>query len=378
MGSGAGWVAATAAALAIVGIGWVLAAAFVAARFGRRLRAPRVAVAPEPATILKPLYGAEPRLGDNLRSFQDQRWPAPVQIVAGVQSGSDGALPALHAFGDSIDTVIEPRRHGANAKIGNLINMTSAIRHDLVLLSDSDIAVPSDYLDRVAATLAGPGVGAATCAYAGRGDSGIWSVLGAAGISYHFLPNVLLSVALRTGDVCMGSTIAMRRETLERIGGFARFADILADDHAIGAAVRELGQSVAIAPVIVTHASAERSLGELVRHELRWAATVRDLNFGGYVGLILTHPLPFALLAAALAPGWATLALVAAAVGARLGAARVIDRMVGRKTAPRWLLPLRDLLSFGVFVTSFFVRSVSWRDTQLAMRKAGRIEIKRA
>ena len=378
MGSGAGWVAATAAALAIVGIGWVLAAAFVAARFGRRLRAPRFAVAPEPATILKPLYGAEPRLGDNLRSFQDQRWPAPVQIVAGVQSGSDGALPALHAFGDSIDTVIEPRRHGANAKIGNLINMTSAIRHDLVLLSDSDIAVPSDYLDRVAATLAGPGVGAATCAYAGRGDSGIWSVLGAAGISYHFLPSVLLSVALRTGDVCMGSTIAMRRETLERIGGFARFADILADDHAIGAAVRELGQSVAIAPVIVTHASAERSLGELVRHELRWAATVRDLNFGGYVGLILTHPLPFALLAAALAPGWATLALVAAAVGARLGAAQVIDRMVGRKTAPRWLLPLRDLLSFGVFVTSFFVRSVSWRDTQLAMRKAGRIEIKRA
>ena len=378
MGSGAGWIAAIASALAVVGIGWVLAAAIVAARFGRRLRAPTAPAAPEPATILKPLYGAEPRLGDNLRSFCDQHWSAPVQIVAGVQSGEDGALAALRPFGAAIDIVIEPHRHGANAKISNLINMTPAIRHDLIVLSDSDIAAPTDYLARVAATLAEPGVGAATCAYAGRGDCGIWSVLGAAGISYHFLPSVLLSVALRTGDVCMGSTIAMRRDTLDRIGGFARFADILADDHAIGAAVRELGLSVAIAPVIVTHASAERSFAELARHELRWAATVRDLNFGGYIGLVLTHPLPFALIAAAIAPGWGTLALVAAAMAARIGAAAVIDRMVGRTTAPRWLLPARDLLSFGIFVASFFVRQVRWRDTELAMRKAGRIEIKRA
>lgn len=364
--------------LAIAGIGWVLAAAIVAARFGRRLRAPSAAVAPEPATILKPLYGDEPRLGDNLQSFRDQRWPAPIQIVAGVQSGDDGALAALQTFGAAIDTVIEPRRHGANAKIGNLINMTPAICHDLIVLSDSDIAASTDYLARVAATLAEPGVGAATCAYAGRGDRGIWSMLGAAGISYHFLPSVLLSVALRTGDVCMGSTIAMRRDTLDRIGGFASFADILADDHAIGAAVRKLGLTVAVAPVIVTHASAERSFAELARHELRWAATVRDLNFAGYVGLILTHPLPFALIAAATAFGWPSLALVATAVLVRIAAARAIDHMVGRTTAPRWLLPLRDLLSFAIFATSFFVRQVRWRDADLAMRKAGRIEIKRA
>ncbi|MBX9860225.1 MAG: bacteriohopanetetrol glucosamine biosynthesis glycosyltransferase HpnI [Sphingomonas sp.] len=378
MGSWTGWIAAIASALAIAGIGWVLAAAIVAARFGRLLRAPSASVAPEAATILKPLYGAEPKLGDNLRSFCDQRWSAPVQIVAGVQSGDDGALAALHPFGAAIDTVIDPRIHGANAKIGNLINMTPAIRHDLIVLSDSDIAAPTDYLTRVAATLAEPGVGAATCAYAGRGDCGIWSVLGAAGISYHFLPSVLLSVALRTGDVCMGSTIAMRRDTLERIGGFDRFADILADDHAIGAAVRELGLSVAIAPVIVTHASAERSFAELARHELRWAATVRDLNPAGYVGLVLTHPLPFALIAAGFAPGWPSVALVATAVAVRIASARAIDKMVGRTTAPRWLLPLRDLLSFAIFVASFFVRQVRWRDTELAMRKAGRIEIKRA
>lgn len=378
MGSWAGWIAAIASTLAVVGIGWVLAAAIVAARFGRRLRAPIAPVVPEPATILKPLYGAEPRLSDNLQSFRDQHWSAPVQIVAGVQSGDDGALTALRPFGAAIDTVIDPRRHGANAKIGNLINMTPAIRHDLIVMSDSDIAAPTDYLARVAATLAEPGVGAATCAYAGRGDGGIWSVLGAAGSSYHFLPSVLLSVALRAGDVCMGSTIAMRRDTLDRIGGFDRFADILADDHAIGAAVRELGLSVAIAPVIVTHASAESSIGELVRHELRWAATVRDLNPAGYVGLVLTHPLPFALIAAALAPGWAMLALVATTIAVRIVAARAIDHMIGRRTAPRWLLPLRDLLSFAIFVASFFVRQVRWRDAELAMRKAGRIEIKRA
>lgn len=378
MGIWAETVAAVAAALAIVGTGCVLATTIVAARFARRLRGPVGAVVPEAATVLKPLYGAEPRLADNLRSFRDQQWPAPIQIVAGVHSESDGALAALAPLGASIDTIVDPRSHGANAKVGNLINMTSGIDHDLIVLSDSDIAAPADYLARVAATLAGPGVGAVTCAYAGRGDEGFWSVLGAAGLSYHFLPSVLLSVALETGDVCMGSTIAMRRTTLDAIGGFERFADILADDHAIGVAVRDLGLKVVLAPVIVTHASAEASFAELARHELRWAATVRDLNPVGYVGLVVTHPLPFALLVAALAPGWASLSLVAAAIFVRLLAAVVIDRMLGRVTAPRWLLPIRDLLSFAIFVASFFVRQVEWRDARLAMRKAGRIEIKRA
>ncbi len=378
MGGWGFWLASATGALAMLGLGCIIAQILLVNRFAERLRMPLRPVRPRPATIFKPLYGDEPHLAANLASFRDQHWGAAVQIIAGIQAPDDRAGAAAISLGEDVELVIDTRRHGANAKICNLINMNGAARHDIVVLSDSDIAAPPDYLARVIATLDEPGVGAVTCAYTGRGDNGFWSTLGAAMLSYHFLPSVLLSLALRTGDVCMGSTIAMRRETLERIGGFKRFADILADDHAIGAAVRQLGLRVAVAPVLVTHASAEGSLSALVRHELRWAATVRDLNPGGYAGLVITHPLPFALMTLALAPGWPAAALVAAAIGGRIVAAATNDRMAGRVTAPWWLLPLRDLLSFGVFVGSFFVRQVEWRDTRLAMREAGRIEIKRA
>lgn len=377
MGGWALWEAGATGVLALCGLGCMVVQAVLVIRFGHRLRQPIAPPVPQPATILKPLYGAEPQLAANLASFRDQHWRAPVQIVAGIHSADDRAGAAVASLGPAIDLVIDNRRHGANAKIGNLINMTSAARHDIIVLSDSDIAAPPHYLERVVAALDRPGVGAVTCVYAGRGDNGFWSVMGAAMLSYQFMPNVLLSLALRTGDVCMGSTIAMRRETLERIGGFERFADILADDHAIGMAVRALGLDVAVAPVLVTHASAEGSFADLIRHELRWAATVRDLNPLGYAGLIMTHPLPFALATAIIMPGWPALALVAAVIGGRIATAHAIDRVVGRRTAPLALMPVRDLMSFGVFLGSFFVRQVEWRDTQLAMRKAGRIEIRR-
>ena len=364
-------------AVALLGIALVLAAAAASWRFRRRLGKALLGAA-EPVSLLKPLHGGEPRLVANLRSFLDQSWAAPIDLIAGVQREDDPASDAVAALPAGPDRtarlVRDPRRHGANAKIGNLINIMPAARHDLIVLSDSDIAAPPDYLARLAAALDAPGVGAVTCAYAGRGDGGFWSLFGAAMLSYQFLPSVLFADALGTGDACMGSTIALRRETLEAIGGFEAFADILADDHAIGAAVRALGLKVSLAPVLVTHASVEPSLAALLRHELRWAATVRDLNPGGMLGMTLLHPLPFALAALALGPGWMTGALVAGAIGARWTVAAVIDRLAERKTAPWLLLPLRDLLTFAVHIACFFVRRVEWRGARLAMREAGRIE----
>lgn len=366
--------------LAAIGCAYALATAIAADRFGKTIRARRGLVPEEAVTLLKPLYGAEPRLAENLATFLDQQWQAPIEMIAGVQRRDDPAAAAIGALcrdhsSAKIVLVSNSRRHGANAKIGNLINMAPSATNDIIVLSDSDMAAPPDYLQRLAHTLAQPGVGAVTCMYRGRGDAGFWSRMGAAGLSYQFLPGVLASIALKAGDVCMGSTIAMRRETLERIGGFERFADILADDHAIGVAVRALGLKVAIAPMVVTHASTEGSFMALARHELRWAATVRDLNPGGYLGMIATMPLPFAIMALIAAPGLLTAMLLASAIGARLVAAHSIDRMTGSRTAPLWLLPLRDLLSFGIFVASYFVRSVDWRGEQLRMAPQGRISV---
>ena len=145
----------------------------------------------------------------------------------------------------------------------------------MIVLADSDMAVPRDYLTILAAALDRPGVGAVTCLYRGRGDAGFWSRLTALGIDLHFLPATLIGRATGLGHPCMGSTIALRRATLDAIGGFARFADTLADDHALGAAVRATGATVAIPDMILTHGCSERTLAALLRQELRWNATDR-------------------------------------------------------------------------------------------------------
>jgi ceramide glucosyltransferase len=333
----------------------------------------------EAVTLLKPLHGAEPRLLENLGSFLTQDHAGPIQLLCGVQRTDDPAIEAVAAlrarYPDiAIDLVIDPANHGANRKISNLVNMMAEARHSILVLSDSDMAVTPDYLSRVLAALDAPDVGAMTSLYHGRGDAGFWSRLGAAGLSYQFLPGAVFGVGLKLARPCMGSTIAIRRETLDRIGGFARFADVLADDYAIGEAVHALGQKVAIPPMLIAHASAERSFVELWRHELRWAATVHGVVPGAYIGSVIGMPFPLALLGAALAPAHMTgLAVAFASLVVRAIVALVVDRRTGTRAAPLWLLPMRDCLSFVIFVASFFTPSVDWRGRRLKMANDGRV-----
>ena len=370
------WMGGLLSLLAAAGSLYMLAAAILLWRF---LGQAGTADAGDAAvTLLKPLHGPEPRLAENLASFLAGNQRRPVQMLCGLARADDRAVMAVERLAReqghaTIDLVIDPRRAGANGKIANLVNMAPHMANAILILSDSDIAVAADYLDRIVAALAAPGVGAVTCLYRGRGDAGFWSRLGAAGLSYQFLPGVLFGVATGLARPCMGSTIALTADTLARIGGFTRFADVLADDHAIGAAVRDLGLTVAIPPMLVTHASAETSLGDLWRHELRWAATVRGVQPGAYAASVIGLPLPLAALGALLAPSPAAAAIVALALAVRIVVVAVVDRRAGERTAPIWLLPLRDALSLAIFIASFFARSIDWRGDRLRMTQGGRI-----
>jgi ceramide glucosyltransferase len=246
------------------------------------------------------------------------------------------------------------------------------VQHSVLVLSDSDMAVGPDYLATLLATLARPGVGAATCVYRGRGDTGFWSRASASIISHVALPDMVVGYATGLARPCMGSTIALRHETLAAIGGFARFADVLADDHAIGAAVAELGLTVEIPPLLLTHACTETSFAALWRQKLRWAATIRGLQPWGYAGSVITRPLPLALLAALFIPATGTV-LSVAALAVRLAVARRVDRISGSQSVALWQLPLIDSLDFAVFAASFTVRKVDWRGTRLAIQADGRI-----
>ncbi len=370
-----GWMVMALDALVLVSIGFQLCVMLMMWRFFAGAGAP--ARSDEAVTLLKPLHGIEPLLVANLGSFLVQDHAGAVQMVCGIGAPGDAAqagfeaLRRAHPQADLALTIGNGQRT-ANGKMGNLITIMPQARHDVLVLSDSDMVAGPDYLARVLGALAGPGVGAVSCLYVGRGDSGLWSDMSAAAISYATMPALLLAAQTGLARPCMGSTIALRRETLDAIGGFGAFSDILADDFEIGEAVRRQGLRVAIPPFVITHACHEPTLGELWRHQLRWAATLRTLATAGYACTFVTNPVPLALLALVLAPVPGA-ALLAAAVAVRLALACQVDRIAGKRCAPLWLVPLGDCFGFAIYVASFFARKIDWRGLQLTMARDGRI-----
>jgi ceramide glucosyltransferase len=331
-------------------------------------------------SVLKPLHGEEPGLYENLRSFAEQDYPA-AQIVLGVNDPEDGALPTARALirdlpDRDISIVVDPRARGTNRKVANLENMLEAARHDVIVLADSDMRVDPHYLAGITVPLRDPQTGLVTCLYKGVPDAGFWSDLGAMHINFWFLPGALVAEALRVGGGCFGATIALRRETLERIGGFTRLRDELADDHRIGDQVRALGLAVALSPYIVEARVIETSFAALWRHELRWARTERTVAPAGFAGSILSHAVVIAALGAAAAGFGLTssLFLVISCV-LRWGSARVIADALGLRPAKLWLLAVRDALSFAVYVASFFGRRVVWRDEAFRVEGSGRMTV---
>ncbi len=359
------------AAAVIAGLGCIQAVvgAVLAHRFGRRARAGRQdEPTPLPAlTVLKPLHGDEPMLEEALASFCIQDYPA-LQIVFGVQSRADPAIGLVHrlqARFPNLDLVlvVDGTPHGANRKIANLINMLPAARHDVLVISDSDIHARPGYLRRVVEALHRPGVGLVTTLYGGQAATpALARRLAAAQVNHNFLPGVLMSRLLGRQD-CLGATMALRRPMLDAIGGLAALSPHIADDSALGKLVRAQGASIAIADALTVTTVSETSLRDLFAHELRWGRTVRSVEPVGYVLSSIQLPLFWAAAAVLLAPSsfwsWGVLALVWAVRGVT---AAIIDRMLGHTgTVPLALLPMRDWLSAAVMLGSMSGRRVAWR-----------------
>ncbi|MBV9587569.1 MAG: bacteriohopanetetrol glucosamine biosynthesis glycosyltransferase HpnI [Alphaproteobacteria bacterium] len=357
---------------------YLIGSTAAALRFARR-STPEQAERP-PVSLMKPLHGAEPGLYENLRSFVEQDY-SDVQVIFGVQHSADGALPiARELVGDypgrDFAIVVDPHATGSNLKVANLENMLPAAKHDTIVMADSDMRVDRHYLTAVTAPLSEPENGAVTCLYKGMPSGGFWSQLGAMHINFAFLPSALLGEMLRTGGGCFGATIALRRSVLQRIGGFARIRDELADDHRLGDAVRKLGLATVLSLYIVENHVAEPSFASLWRHELRWARTVRAMAPLGFAGSIITHTIVLAVFAAAMA-GFSAVgcSLVLVSCILRWISASMIGRCLGLPSRGLWLLPLRDFLSFAVFVGSFCGRSVLWRDQLFRVEPGGRMSV---
>jgi ceramide glucosyltransferase len=360
----------------VAGCGYLLYAGVATRAFAARI--PGQPAESLPASVLKPLCGEDPELYANLASFCRQDYPS-WQIVFGVQDPSDPAIAVVRRviaeFPDAdLKLVVENGRGSGNLKVANLQNMLPAARHELIVIADSDMRVSPGYLAAVTAPLHDPAIGLVTCLYRGVPAGGVWSRLAALHINHGFLPQVLVAERLGPSGGCFGATIALRRDTLAAIGGFAAIADTLADDHALGAAVRRLGREVVLSPYIVDDIIAEPSLGALFRHELRWARTIRAIAPAGFLGSVLTQPMVLALAAVALGgQPVAAPTMLLAALACRGVMVRMVDRALALPPTPLWLLPGRDLLSFAVFIASFFTRTVAWRDRTFRIGRNGRL-----
>ena len=264
-----------------------------------------------------------------------------MQVVCGVQDADDPAIHEVRKLGDAVELAIDPSEHGRNRKVSNLVNMLALARHDILIIADSDIEVGPEYVSDVVGHLQRPGVGAVTCLYHGVAAGGVWSRQAALGINTHFLPNVAAALRFGLARPCFGSTIALRGRALARIGGLQSFADCLADDYAIGDAVRSAGFQVAIPSFSIAHVCFERSLGSLFAHELRSARTLRSIAPIGHFGAIVTHPFPLALIAG-LSGGGEGFWLAAVALACRGLLCLCVENAFDLERQPYWLIPFRD------------------------------------
>jgi ceramide glucosyltransferase len=368
-----GLLADACAAAAGLGCLYLLVACVAVLRFARRRE--RLSVNAVPVTILKPLRGAEPGLARRLASFCTQDYDAPIQLLCAVRDRSDPAAEALRQLADSrpplpIDLNVDASLHGANHKVSNLVNALASAEHNLLVMADSDIEVGSDYLASVVAELQRPGVGAVTCVYHGVAAAGIWSKQAALAINSHFLPSVIVGLTSGLATPCFGSTVAVRQHVLRRIGGLKAFADVLADDYAIGDAVRSAGYRVAIPAFSLGHACFETDLLSLLAHELRAARTIKSIRPLGYCGTLISHPFPLALMAVLLGDD-SGLLLAAMALAARGMLCLAVEHAFKLERQPYSLIPIRDLLSFAVFVLSFLGTGVSWRGASFHVKPDG-------
>lgn len=381
--------------LTVAGMGYFLASIVAAHVFMHERRVPRPEFAPG-VSILKSLKGLDPGMMDAFRSHCRQNYAGEYELLFGAASLDDPAVAAVKQlqieFPERAIRLIQcPEKLGTNGKVSTLAQLVTQARNDFLLINDSDITVSPRYLERVMCRFAPASQGAAkpqaglvTALYRGKAHksdshgSGPPSRLEALGIATEFMPGVLLSKLIEGGlHYGLGSTLAVRREALEKIGGLLSIVDYLADDYELGARIAQTGYRVEVSAEVVETSVPAYSWRGFFDHQLRWLRTVRCSRPAGYAGLIFTHGLAWALLnvlASGLSP--LSLWLLGLSFFLRLAQAMTVGAAVlgDHEVLPNlWLLPLRDVIAMFLWATSLSGDTIVWRGDRFTL-KAGKLQ----
>ncbi|MDX1981677.1 MAG: bacteriohopanetetrol glucosamine biosynthesis glycosyltransferase HpnI [Bryobacteraceae bacterium] len=336
---------------------------------------------PPPVSVLKPVAGLDEGLEENLRSFFEQDYPR-FEILFAAHAAADPAVAVVERLraaypGVASRLILTGEPPYPNRKVRSLHLMTGEARHDLLVMSDSDIRVEHDFLQKIAAEFQDERLDLTTCPYRAVPGSGIWPRLEAVMMNTEFLGGILVARMMEGMRFAVGPTIVARRKVIEAIGGFESLREYLAEDFVLGQRAAELGMGVGLSRVVMEHRIGTSGFAANVAHRLRWVRSTRRSRPAGYVGQVFTYPVPLALLLVGAWPAaWPVLLVVfpLRAAGAWMTAWCVLRDPLTR--SHWWLVPLQDVFSFVFYLAGFFGNTIRWRGVDYVLRRGGRFERK--
>ncbi|MEJ2010476.1 MAG: glycosyltransferase, partial [Acidobacteriota bacterium] len=337
-----------------------------------------------PVTLLKPLHGMEPLLGQCLEGFFLQDYPA-YELIFGARTEDDPALAVVESLKKKYphirtSVVVSGEPSYPNAKVFLMEQMETVASYPILVISDSDVRVTSGYLREVVKPFADENVGMITCLYRGVSSGGVWSLLEALGMSVEMSSGVLVANLLEGMKFALGPTMGIRKDVLDRWGGFGVLGDYCADDFLMGSLTHAAGKQVVLSHHVIDHVVLHRAVGQSLLHQLRWMKSSRFSRRLGHVGTGLTYAMPFGLLG--LLAGWISgnwalgLGLLGAAFANRVVQSLVVGWGITRDRNSAlycWLYPVRDLLGFVLWCGSFFGSEIVWRHERYRLVAGGRM-----
>lgn len=331
-------------------------------------------------SVLKAIKGLDPSCAENLSSFCSQGYPR-YEVLFGFRDLDDPAIPVARAIAASAScdarVVIRHEGSGTNQKALNLQALADEARYPMLALSDSDMFADTHYLRQIVAESQDNGkTGIVTSLYKISKPASLGSALESLDIALDFIPSVLTARRLEGVTFGLGASILISKEALRDIGGFEAVADYLADDYQVGFRLWKRGYTNVISRHVIENRVGPMSVTGHLNHQLRWARTYRTSRPWGFLGYGITHIFTFALLYLCIRPGAASALATALVLAFRYALALVIYKKVIRTKGwlkTLFLLPLKDVLSFLVWVWSFAGSTVTWRGSRYRVFPGGRM-----
>jgi ceramide glucosyltransferase len=331
-----------------------------------------------PVSILVPICGLDVAAWQNWSSLCKQNY-STYEVLFGVVDPQDPAVPLLRQltqrFSDHTRLLVGLEPRGINHKDSTLTYLLEQAQSEIIIFADSDIQVSPDYIQMVVAPLANPEVGLVTCLYMAHDPQFLWASVAALGRCCDFIPSMLVAQMLdRELRFAIGVTLATRKATLEAIGGL--HLNRIGSDYNLGKRVAQAGYRVELSHYILESDTGRENVWQLVQRELRWARTIRFNRGPIYYGQIFCHGTIYSafLLVVSIAQPWTiTLAVITWSIRYIQAIAAIFNLNNPRLLRWLWILPVRDLLSFVIFVTGGFGRCVYWRGRKLQIERDGLI-----